>query len=100
MLQGKQATQKINSFGLMNALEDVITELTELNGMTDPSYLPIMKRALAFVTNEGGVLCHAAIVARELKKPCIIGTKHATHIFKDGDLVEVDAIQGIIKKCG
>ena len=66
--------------------------------MTDPSYLSIMKRAAAFVTNEGGVLCHAAIVARELKKPCVIGTKHATHIFKDGDRVEVDAEKGIVRK--
>ena len=66
--------------------------------MTEPSYLPIMKKAAAFITNEGGVLCHAAIVARELQKPCIIGTKIATHVFKDGDLVEVDADSGIIKK--
>ena len=66
--------------------------------MTDPSYLSIMKRAAAFVTNEGGVLCHAAIVARELKKPCVIGTKIATHVFKDGDMVEVDAVKGIVRK--
>jgi phosphohistidine swiveling domain-containing protein len=66
--------------------------------MTDPYYLPIMKQAPAFVTDEGGVLCHAAIVARELKKPCITGTKFATKIFKDGDLVEVDANKGIVRK--
>jgi len=66
--------------------------------MTEPDYLPIMKKAIAFVTNEGGMLCHAAIVARELKKPCIIGTKHATHVFKDGDVVEVDAGKGVVKK--
>jgi pyruvate,water dikinase len=66
--------------------------------MTDPHYLPIMKKAAAFVTDEGGLLCHAAIVARELKKPCVISTKVATKIFKDGDLVEVDANRGIIRK--
>lgn len=66
--------------------------------MTMPSYLPIMKRALAFVTNEGGTLCHAAIVARELKKPCVIGTKHATHVFKDGEIIEVDAEAGLVRK--
>lgn len=65
--------------------------------MTDPSYLPIMKNAKAFVTDEGGLLCHAAIVARELKKSCIIGTKIATKVLKDGMLVEVDANLGIIK---
>lgn len=69
-----------------------------VSGMTDPSYLPIMKRAAAFVTNEGGLLCHAAIVARELKKPCIIATKFATHAFKDGELVEVDAVTGVVRR--
>ena len=66
--------------------------------MTEPGYLPIMKKAGAFITDEGGLLCHAAIVARELKKPCIIGTKIATKVLKDGQLVEVDAEKGIIKK--
>ncbi len=66
--------------------------------MTDPSYLPVMKRAAAFVTNEGGTLCHAAIVARELQKPCVIATKHATHIFRNGDMLEVDANTGVVKK--
>ena len=65
--------------------------------MTTPEFVPIMKKALAVVTNEGGVLCHAAIVARELKKPCIIGTKIATQILRDGDLVEVDAEKGVVK---
>ncbi len=65
--------------------------------MTDPSYLPIMKQAISFITDEGGTLCHAAIVARELKKPCIIGTKIATKVLKDGDLVEVDANKGTVK---
>lgn len=65
--------------------------------MTRPDYLPAMKKAAAFVTDEGGITCHAAIVAREMKKPCIIGTKIATKIFKDGDVVEVDAERGIVK---
>jgi len=65
--------------------------------MTTPDFLPAMNRAAAFVTNEGGVICHAAIVARELKKPCIIGTKIATKVLKDGDIVEVDAERGIVK---
>jgi len=66
--------------------------------VTDPSLLPIMKKASAFVTNQGGLTCHAAIVAREMKTPCIIGTKIATQVFKDGDMVEVDAENGIVKK--
>lgn len=65
--------------------------------MTIPDFLPAMKKAAAFVTDEGGVLCHAAIVAREMKKPCIVGTKFATKVLKDGDLVEVDANLGLVK---
>ena len=56
-----------------------------------------MKRAKAFVTDEGGIVSHAAIVARELKIPCIVGTKTATKILKDEDIIEVDADRGIVK---
>ncbi|MBR9692691.1 hypothetical protein GOV07_02035 [Candidatus Woesearchaeota archaeon] len=66
--------------------------------MTTPDFIPAMEKAAAFVTDEGGILCHAAIVARELKKTCVIGTKHATKVFKDGDLIEVDADKGTVKK--
>lgn len=62
-----------------------------VTSMTRPEYIPLIKRAKAIVTDEGGITCHAAIVARELKKPCIIGTKIATKVLHDGDLVEVDA---------
>lgn len=65
--------------------------------MTMPDYLPAMIKAVAFVTDEGGITCHAAIVAREFKKPCIIGTKIATQILKTGDFVEVDANNGIVR---
>ena len=64
---------------------------------TFPSLVPAMKKAIAIVTDDGGITCHAAIVAREMKKPCIIGTKIATKVLKDGDLVEVDADKGVIK---
>jgi len=67
-------------------------------GSTRPEYLPIMKKAAAFVTDSGGILSHAAIVAREMKKPCIIGTKIATEVLKDGDLVEVNANHGWVRK--
>lgn len=65
--------------------------------MTDPEYISAIKKSAAIITDEGGVTCHAAIVARELKKPCIIGTKIATQVLHDGDLVEVDADNGIVK---
>jgi phosphohistidine swiveling domain-containing protein len=65
--------------------------------MTTPDFLPAMEQAAAFVTDEGGITCHAAIVAREMKKPCVIGTKVATQVFKDGDMVEVDAEKGVVR---
>ena len=66
--------------------------------MTTPWYTPYLSKVQAIVTDEGGIGCHASIIARELNIPCIIGTKTATKIFKDGDLVEVDAEKGIVKK--
>jgi phosphohistidine swiveling domain-containing protein len=64
--------------------------------MTFPNFVPAMEKAAAFVTDEGGILCHAAIIAREMKKPCIIATKNATQILKDNDEIEVDADKGIV----
>ncbi len=69
-----------------------------ITGMTRPEFLPLMKKAGAFVTDAGGMLSHAAIVARELKKPCVLATEVATKIFKDGDIVEVDANNGVVRK--
>ena len=65
---------------------------------TMPELLPAMNKAVAFVTDIGGITSHAAIVAREMKKPCVIGTRIGTKILKDGDRVEVDATKGIVKK--
>jgi len=65
--------------------------------MTQPEFLPAMKKAKAVITDEGGLTCHAAIVSRELGIPCVIGTKIATKVLKDGDMVEVDASRGVVK---
>ncbi len=64
---------------------------------TSPNMFGIMLKATAIITDIGGITSHAAIVSRELKIPCIIGTKIATKVLKDGDLVEVDAEKGIVK---
>lgn len=69
-----------------------------VTSMTQPNTILLMEKAAAFVTDEGGILCHAAIISREMNKPCIIGTKIATKVLKDGDLVEVDADKGIVRK--
>lgn len=65
--------------------------------MTTPDFIPLMQISGAVVTDIGGLLSHAAIVSREMNVPCIIGTKIATKVLKDGDLVEVDADKGIVK---
>ena len=65
--------------------------------MTRPEYVTAMKKAAAIVTDEGGITCHAAIVARELGIPCIIGTKVATKTLKDGEMVEVRANHGYVR---
>lgn len=69
-----------------------------ISAQTSPSIIAAMKKAAAFVTDEGGLTCHAAIVSREMSKPCVVGTKIATQVFKDGDRVEVDADKGIVRK--
>ena len=63
---------------------------------TSPSYVPLMRTARALVTDHGGMMSHAAIVAREFNLPCIVGTKHATKVLKNGDKVVLDLVKGEI----
>jgi len=63
---------------------------------THPDFVPAMHKAQAIITDEGGLTSHAAIVSRELGIPCVVGTKIATKVLKDGDSVEIDAKKGII----
>jgi phosphohistidine swiveling domain-containing protein len=64
---------------------------------TNVNFMPILRKVAGIVTEEGGILSHASIISRELKIPCIIGTRIATKVFKDGDIVEVDADRGIAR---
>ncbi len=66
--------------------------------MTRPEFTPVLRQAGAIVTDEGGITSHAAIISREFGIPCIIGTKIATHVFRNGDRVEVDAERGVVRK--
>lgn len=98
---------RVGAKGFAKGRVKVVMNITEANkfsdgdilvtGMTRPEFVPLMKKAIAIITDEGGITCHAAIVSRELKKPCVIGTKNASKILKDGDLVEVDANSGAVK---
>ncbi|MEK6910694.1 MAG: PEP-utilizing enzyme [Nanoarchaeota archaeon] len=78
-------------FHKLNVGEILVTTMTSVD------FVPIMAKAAAFITNEGGITSHASIVAREMNKPCIIGTRIATKVLKDGDVVEVDAEKGIVR---
>ena len=69
-----------------------------VTSMTRPEFMPVLRKAAAIITDEGGITCHAAIVSRELGIPCIIGTKIATKVLKDGDMVEVNANHGWVRK--
>lgn len=65
---------------------------------TNPNLVPAMKKAAALISEAGGLTCHTAIVARELQTPCIVGVAGAIRVLKDGDRVEVDATQGVVRK--
>ena len=64
--------------------------------MTNPAYVPAMMKAVGIITDIGGITCHAAIIARELGVPCVVGTKVASQILKTGQVVTIDAQKGIV----
>ncbi len=100
-------TGRIANPGTTKGLVRVIMDARECNtlkhgeilvtAMTSPDYILAVRRAAAIITDEGGITCHAAIISRELNIPCIIGTKNATKVLHNGDLIEVNANQGTIK---
>jgi pyruvate,water dikinase len=99
LIEGRAIGQKIGAgpvrnipdFRDMNRVQKGDVLVTD---MTDPDWEPVMKRASAIVTNRGGRTCHAAIIARELGIPAVVGTGEATEILKDGAEVTVSCAQG------
>ncbi len=97
--------QKINvneikgkvAFNSGEVIKGIVGQDILVVAMTTPDMVPKMKKMKAVITDEGGILSHAAITAREFKIPTIIGTKIGTQILKNGDLVEVDANNGVVK---
>jgi pyruvate,water dikinase len=89
--------------GKARVLEDAsrISELKEgeilVTYMTTIEFIPAFRKAAAVVTDEGGMSCHAAIISREFKLPCVVGTKVATRVLKTGDEIEVDATNGAVR---
>jgi pyruvate,water dikinase len=94
------------SHGLISGVVRIIMSPEELDKinvgeilvtkMTDPDYVPAMRKASGIVTDAGGSTSHAAIVSREMGIPCVVGTEKATQILKDGDKITVDATRGLV----
>ena len=99
VITGRAVTQKVGSGPVR-----VVKHASEMNtvqpgdvlvaDMTDPNWEPVMKRASALVTNRGGRTCHAAIIARELGIPAIVGSGNATDLLQDGQIVTVSCAEG------
>lgn len=77
---------------------DILSDEILVCNMTSPDYFTLMQKCAGIITDGGGILSHAAIVARELGKPCIVGTEKATQVLKNGDFIEVDADNGIVRR--
>jgi len=99
IVAGRAVTQKIGIGPVKIVNDPADMHLVEpgdilVADMTDPNWEPVMKRASALVTNRGGRTCHAAIIARELGIPAIVGSVNATELLEDGDLVTVCCSEG------
>lgn len=93
VVEGKvRIVRKRSEFSLFQPGEILVT------GMTRPEFVPLMEKASGIITDEGGITSHAAIVSRELDKPCLIGTKVATQVLNSGDTVMLDATRGFFQK--
>ena len=101
-LHGQVATEgyAVGKVKIIKNINDVVkVELNDIivSSMTTPEFTSAIEKAAGFITDEGGITCHAAIISREFNIPCIVGTKNATTVLKDGQKVELDAFHGIVK---
>ena len=92
----KIATGKARVISDTSNMHDVKKDEILVTSMTDPDWVPIMKRAAGIITNKGGRTCHAAIVSRELGIPAIVGTDQATNLIKTGQQITIDCSSGEI----
>ncbi|MFH1316074.1 MAG: PEP-utilizing enzyme [Candidatus Woesearchaeota archaeon] len=103
-IKGQVANAPVKTIrGTVQIIRDVSTEVFDkgnilVTSMTRPEFVPLMRKAKAIVTDEGGITCHAAVVSRELGIPCVIGTKIASKAIKDGSEIEIDLEKGIVRE--
>lgn len=81
-----------SDFGKINIGDILVSK------MTTPDFVVVLEKCSGIITDIGGITSHAALIAREFEKPCITGTKFATMVLKDNDIVELDANNGVIRK--
>ncbi len=95
-----QGPVKILAYGknMVKQIEEMEPGSVLVTGNTRPDMMLAIHKSIAIVTDEGGIMSHAALVSRELGIPCVIGTKDGTHVFEDGDIVEVDADEGVVRR--
>lgn len=106
--EAKELTGRIACQGKVIGIAKIVVEPKDINKVgegdiliapeTSPDFVVGMKKAAGVVTELGGITCHAAIVSREFNIPCIVGVKNATIVLKDGDKIEVDANNGVVRK--
>lgn len=99
LVQGQSIGQKIISgparvIAQIKDIDQIKTGDILVTVMTDPDWVPAMKKAAGIITDRGGRTCHAAIVSRELKIPALVGTENATNVIKTGDVITLDCSQG------
>lgn len=99
LVAGRAVTQKVGVGPVRIVLDPADMHLVQpgdvlVADMTDPNWEPVMKRASALVTNRGGRTCHAAIIARELGIPAIVGSVNATDLLREGEVVTVSCAEG------
>ncbi len=99
LVVGRAVTQKVGVGPVRIVMDPADMHLVQpgdvlVADMTDPNWEPVMKRASALVTNRGGRTCHAAIIARELGIPAIVGAVNATDVLREGEIVTVSCAEG------
>jgi phosphohistidine swiveling domain-containing protein len=92
------ATGRVRILGSAKEIDKIQEGEILIATITTPEYVPAMRKARAIVTEKGGITCHAAIVARELGIPCVVGVDSVTRILKEGESVEVDATAGVVRR--
>ncbi|MBR9692689.1 hypothetical protein GOV07_02025 [Candidatus Woesearchaeota archaeon] len=98
-VKGKVMKVKVESLDEIQKIAASIKPGTILvTGMTNPNMMVLVKKVVGIVTDEGGMACHAAIVSRELGIPCVVSCRCAMQVLEDGDLVEVDADNAVVRK--